>query len=226
MRFRWRIAAPVAAVLALGLGVAAVEAATPAPAGSKSPGQIFIDKLANILHKPPAEVQKDVTQAQLDTIQQLVTDGKITQAQADAMKKRLESGQGGFYGGGFVPHGPRLGAVGPLMRDLMSAEVNAAAAALKTTPDKLKSDLRSGKSLADLEKAAGIDDKTFRDDLVKAAKGVLDPAVTKGTITQSQEDMILGRIQNGRFGFGGFGGFHGHRSGPGPSGPTGASQTN
>jgi hypothetical protein len=224
MRLRWKIAAPVAGLLALGLGVAAVQAASPTPSSTKTPGQIFIDKLAGILHLPAADVQKDVKQAQLDTVKQLLADGKISQAQADAMTKRIESGQSPY--GQFVPHAPRMNATGALMKDLMTAELNAAASALKTTPDKLKADLKAGKSLADLEKAAGIDDKTFRADLVKAAKGVLDKAVAAGTITQQQETMILNRIQSGGLGpfgrprpFGGFG--HGGKRPAGPTGPSG-----
>jgi hypothetical protein len=78
--------------------------------------------------------------------------------------------------------------------------LNAAASALHTNASDLKSQLKSGKSLADLEKAAGVSDATVKAAMKAAAKGVLDSAVKAGTITQAQADALLARAGNG-FGF-------------------------
>ncbi|HEY8740229.1 MAG TPA: hypothetical protein VIN56_06530 [Candidatus Dormibacteraeota bacterium] len=223
MKKNLRVILPVAGIAALGLGVAAVQAAAPAPASN--PAQVFVDKLAAILHLPSSTVAKDLKQAQLDTIQQMVTDGKITQAQADAMKAKVNSSTApapGFrFGGGF---GERIEPA--VAGDLRTAELNAAAKVLKIDVATLQSDLRARKTPADLEKAANVSEANVRDAVRAAAKGVLDQAVKDKKITQPQEDAVLARLQNGPalpFGRGGHGprrGFRGPGGGPGgPGGP-------
>src|SRR2546427_10188258 len=100
---RW-IVLPAAGLAAVLIGVAAVEAApSPSPSanGSKNYAQVFVDKLAGILHLTPAQTQDALKQAQLQTVDQMLADGKITKAQADAMKARINAGQGLGAIGGF-----------------------------------------------------------------------------------------------------------------------------
>src|ERR1700736_2460040 len=107
---RW-YALPAAILAGAVIGVAAVEAA-PSPSPSASPSknyaQAFIDKLAGILHLTPAQTQDALKQAQLQTVDQMLKDGQITQQQADALKAKINAGQGlgplrgfGFKPGGF-----------------------------------------------------------------------------------------------------------------------------
>ncbi len=194
---RW-IAFPLAGLVALVIGVVVVEAATPSPSPSSSNyAQVFIDKLAKILGLSSTKTQDALKQAQLQTIDQMLKDGRITQAQADALKNRINAGAGPGLGFGFpFRHGDRFGARG-LLQDVRTAEVNAVASALKMSTSDLQTQLRSGKSLADLEQAKGVSDSTVRKAEHDAAKKVLDPAVKAGTITQSQEDAILAKIDRG-----------------------------
>ena len=77
---RW-IVLPAAGLAAAIIGVAAVEAApSPSPSAgtSKNYAQVFVDKLAAILHLTPAQTQDAFKQAQLQTVDQMVKDGKIT----------------------------------------------------------------------------------------------------------------------------------------------------
>ena len=216
---RW-VAIPAAGLAALVIGIAAVEAApspSPSPSGSSSKNyaQVFLDKLAGILHLTPAQTQDALKQAQKQTVDQMLADGKITKAQADAMKARIDAGQGLGPVGGFAFKRGGFGASRMLMRDLSTAEMNAVASALKMSPTDLKNALRSGKSLSDLEKQQGVTDSAVKTAMHNAAKGVLDKARIAGTITQAQEDTILSRIDaGGGFGFGRKG-FHG---GPGSGG--------
>lgn len=220
---KWVI--PVAAVVGLGIGAVAVSAASPTPAG-QTPAQVFIDKLAGILHKTPSQTQADIKQAQLQTVDQLLKDGKITQAQADAMKKRIESAKGLGLAAPFERGAPRVDRT--LLKNVRTAEVDAVAKALKLSTATLKFDLRSGKKLSDLEAAAGVTDTTVRTAARDAAKGVLDAAVKAKTITQAQEDSYLQRLLSGSkslpFGgpFGGHHGFGGKPPAPGASPATGA----
>ncbi|MHB8572881.1 MAG: hypothetical protein ACYDAY_07995 [Candidatus Dormibacteria bacterium] len=215
MSKRWLLVLPAAgAGLALLAGVAVVEAATPSP-GKSSPAQTFLDKLAGILHLSSSQLQGDVMQARMATIDQMVKDGRITQAQGDAMKQRLQSGGGGPFGFGMGrPAGAALDPA--LMKSLRTAEMNAVATALGLTPDTLKTDLQS-KTLADLEKSANVTDQAVRDAATAAAHTVLDPAVKAGTITQAQEDTLIKRLSNAPAGalFGGPRGGHRGWGGPG-----------
>jgi hypothetical protein len=221
MRRYLKWVAPALAVAAVAAGGIAVSAASVPPASGQSPAQALIANLAGILHLSSDQMKSDLQQAADQTIDQMLSRGQITQQQADRMKKAVASGQfpGGFFGFGRQP-GMMGGARTQVMRDAMSAGVTAAAGALGTTPDKLRSDLRSGKSLAQLEQAAGVSDATLRTDVAGAVKPVLDRAVAAGTIQQGQEDQILNAIKNGRFPFGGPMGRHGRFGGP-PGGGSG-----
>ncbi len=200
---RW-IVLPAAGLAAVIVGVAAVEAApspSASPTGSKNYAQVFVDKLAGILHLTPAQTQDALKQAQLQTVDQMLADGKITKAQADAMKARINAGQGLGAIGGFGRHGG-FKADMTLMRDLKTAELNAAASALHMSTADLQSALRSGKSLSDLETQQNVSDSAVKAAMKSAAKGVLDKAVKAGTITQAQADAILSKLGSGlgRFG--------------------------
>jgi polyhydroxyalkanoate synthesis regulator phasin len=195
---RW-IVLPAAGLAAVIIGVAAVEAApspSASPTASKNYAQVFVDKLAGILHLTPAQTQDALKQAQLQTVDQMLKDGKITQQQADAMKARINAGQG-LGGFGFGRHGGAKGGDRALMNDLKTAELNAAASALHMSTADLQSALRSGKSLTDLETQQNVSDSAVKAAMKNAAKGVLDKAVKAGTITQAQADAILSRVGTG-----------------------------
>jgi polyhydroxyalkanoate synthesis regulator phasin len=203
---RWMVL-PAAGLAAVIIGVAAVEAApspSPSAGAAKNYAQTFVDKLAGILHLTPTQTQDALKQAQLQTVDQMLKDGQITQQQADAMKARINAGQGlGPIGGGFRHGGSGFGASGTVMRDLKTAELNAAASALHMTTADLQSALRSGKSLSTLETQQKVSDSAVKSAMTNAAKGVLDKAVKAGTITQAQADAILARAGSGlnfRFG--------------------------
>jgi polyhydroxyalkanoate synthesis regulator phasin len=200
---RW-IVLPAAGLAALIIGVAAVEAApspSASPTTSKNYAQTFVDKLAGILHLTPAATQDALKQAQLQTVDQMLKDGQITQQQADAMKARINAGQGLGSGFGFGRHGGGgfggFKGNGALMQSLTTAELNAAASALHMSTADLQSALRSGKSLSALETQQKVSDSAVRTAMKNAAKGVLDNAVKAGTITQAQADAILSRLGTG-----------------------------
>ncbi len=194
---RIRLIAGAIGLAALAFGVAGVQAATsPSTSSGKNYAQVFVDKLAGILHLSSSQTQNDLKQAELQTIDQMVKDGVITQAQADAIKQRINAGQNFAFPrfGGFDRFGNRA-----LLNQVRTAELNAVAKALSMTTTDLMTQLRAGKSLSDLESAKGVSDATVKAAAKQAAKGVLDSAVKAGTITQAQEDRILQGIDSGRF---------------------------
>ena len=197
---RW-IVLPAAGLAAVIIGVAAVEAApspSASPTASKNYAQTFVDKLAGILHLTPTQTTDALKQAQLQTVDQMLKDGQITQQQADAMKARINAGQGlGFgFGGRHGGFGGFKGN-GALMQSLTTAELNAAASALHMSTADLRSALKSGKSLSAIETQQKVSDSAVKTAMKNAAKGVLDNAVKAGTITQAQADAILSRLGSG-----------------------------
>jgi polyhydroxyalkanoate synthesis regulator phasin len=197
---RWFVL-PAAGVAALIVGLAAVQAApspSASPTASKNYAQVFADKLAGILGRTPAQTQDALKKAQLQTVDQMLADGKITKSQADAMKARINAGQGLSNGFGFGS-GRQGGfkATGALMQSLKTAELNAAASALGMSPTDVQNALRSGTSLSALETQKKVSDSAVQTAMKNAAKGVLDNAVKAGTLTQPQADAILSRVGSG-----------------------------
>jgi hypothetical protein len=108
----------------------------------------------------------------------LVSDGTLTQSQADKVAGTLDSkmpkrGLGGHMGG--------MG---------MSAGKDAVAKALGMTTAKLDTALKSGKSLADVAKDQKVSVDALVKVLVTAAQDKLAAAVKDGKITQEQADTM------------------------------------
>src|SRR2546428_9896954 len=157
---RW-VVLPVAGLAAIIIGIVAVEAApspSPSASGSKNYAQVFVDKLAAILHLNSTQTRDALKQAELQTVDQMLKDGTITQQQADAMKARINAGQGlGPLGGFGLRHGG-FKADRALLREPANAAANAAANALPLGTTDLKNALKSGKSLSDLEAQQKVSD--------------------------------------------------------------------
>ena len=70
---------------------------------------------------------------------------------------------------------------------------DAAAEALGLTPEELFAELHSGKSLAEVAEAQGVDTETLQDAMQAARVEAIQQAVEDGTLTQEQADRILER---------------------------------
>jgi ribosomal protein L10 len=125
---------------------------------------------------------------------QAVTDGKLTQAEADQRSADLEaritklvnSTPPARPDGGFK-RGPRPGMMGGL---------DAAAGAIGISVDELRSGLASGKSLAAIAGEHGVDAAKVGDAIVADAKSHLDQAVAAGKLTQAEADQRLADLQS------------------------------
>ncbi len=207
------------ALLAGGTGVAI--AAVTKDDGRKAE-QAVLDDAAKRLDVTPDQLRDALSQAQDAQIDQAVKDGKLTQKQADAIKaRRKQSGRvlgggpgrlgggGHRFGRGFGPHHGPAGAIFP---DL--------AKALGVTREQLKTQLRDGKSIADIAKAQGKSLDDVRSSLKADAKTAADKAVKDGDITQAQADDLLAHLDEALEHLGEAGpvfGHRGHRGGaPGP----------
>ncbi len=150
----------------------------------------FLDKLAGALNIQRSALDNAITSAGTSTADEAVQQGTLTQAQADALKARIQAGDlGALFGGRGGPHG------GPRQDGVRQAMVDAAAKALNITTDELKTQLRSGQTLAQLAQAHGTTEQAVTSAALAAAKTQLDQQVTAGTLTQAQADAIYAQIQ-------------------------------
>jgi AraC-like DNA-binding protein len=212
-------------IAALVLGVVGLGGS--ALASSSSAGNTFFDDVARHLGVSPAKLQTAINQAEVDRLNQLVKQGRLTKAQAAAMEKRMQQHHGmpfGPFGGGpfatpfggphpfgshhFRGHGlPMPFFFGPPMDSLETA-----ASYLGISPQALGSDLRSGRTLAAIAKAKGKSVSGLVQAMLAAAKKQLDSAVAAKRLTAAQETKVLEALSTRvdmlvtkgfQFGFGG-----------------------
>ncbi len=118
-----------------------------------------------------------------DALNGLVTDGTITQKQADVVAETLAEAMPKHGPGG--PGGP--GHMGG--RHLLGG-LDAAAKALDMTEAELRTALESGTSLADVATEEGVSVDSLIATMVAAAEKQLATAVADGNLTQAQADQI------------------------------------
>jgi hypothetical protein len=169
----------VATVVAVLGGTAAAVAATQS---SSSGRHAYLNDVAKRLGISPGALTNAMRGAAIDRINAAVAEGRLTPAQANALKQRVREGHGPFLAGGFHGGGrARLTTV--------------AAAYLGVTPDKLRSERRAGKSLAQI--AASEHGKSvagLKAAITEAVKTRLDMAVSHGRLTSAQAHQFLDRL--------------------------------
>ena len=189
---KWILAvAGVAVVAAIGAG--AVMAQTP----STGSGTSFLDRVAQKLGIDTPKLRDAVKGARTDQIDEAVTNGDLTQKQADALKQRIDQmpdngafegrgGKGQFGGPGMMGPGPGF--------DLRTA-TDQLAQFLGITPDQMKTELTAtDASLASVAQAHGKSRDDLKAFIRQTAKSALDTAVKNGDLTQKHEDAALSML--------------------------------
>ena len=196
------ITAALLAGLALGIIVGPTVRSSVASAQAQPPGQgqsvapvgtlwnLFLDNLATTLKIQRSALDSAITSAGTSTADAAVQQGTLTQAQADALKARIQAGDlGALLGGRGGPGGAhQLGGV-------KLAMVDAAAKALNITTAELQTQLRSGQTLAQLAQAHNTTEQAVINAALAAAKSLLDQAVSSGSLTQAQADTVYAQLQ-------------------------------
>jgi hypothetical protein len=121
-----------------------------------------------------------------DQVDAAVAAGRLTKEEGDAIKARIQAGDAvPFFGRG--PGGPGFGhrAFGS------DAIFSAAASYLGISTQTLRTDLESGKSLADVATAAGKSVDGLKTAILDAVKKQLDSEVAAGRLTAAQEQEML-----------------------------------
>jgi len=189
-------AAPVSSVVS--------QAATPATTSSPASDFVaardsFVKDFAAQLGVDETKLNSAFSKAVGDSVDQAVKDGKIkpevaTQIKAftkdgfksidpNAIKAALTSGNGGSM--------PGLAGAEQLFKPI----IDATAGALGLTNDQLQTELKSGKSIAQIAAAKNVDLQKVKDAILASSKQQIDAVAKFGVITQTQSDKVYQTIQ-------------------------------
>lgn len=187
MAVKRKVVAVGVAALAVG-GTGAGIAATKLAHSPAEESQAVVNDAAKSLGVAPSKLSAALKKALEDRVDAAVADGRLTQAQGQELKQRIESGDFPIFGppGG----GPGFGFHHAAMRGL-----DAAASYLGLTEDQLRTQLESGKSLAQVAQAQGKSVSGLEQALVADAKSHLDQEVKEGHLTQAQADAMLNELK-------------------------------
>jgi hypothetical protein len=168
--------------------------------GSGNGRDAYLNDIAGRLHVTRAQLDAALKDAFGDRLDADVKAGKLTQAEADAIKKRAEQ-QGGapLLGGGFRAGpgpgpGPQGGPGPRRFGGAAGAGLTSAAKFLGLTDAQLRQQLQSGKSLAQIAGDKGKSVSDLEQAIKDGVKAQLDSLVTSKKITQTQEDDALSKL--------------------------------
>jgi polyhydroxyalkanoate synthesis regulator phasin len=149
----------------------------------------FQQDLAKRLGVSADKLQSAESGAAKDMIDQMVKDGKLTQAQATQIESHLGDATNCNFQG--LGKGNKTGFANmqKLQQYLTAAEAQVAKGLGISSAD-LTSQLQSGKSLHDIATAHKVSDTQLKTLLTNAIQSELKQAVSAGDITQSQSDMV------------------------------------
>jgi hypothetical protein len=182
-----KVVAGTVAAIAVG-GAGAGIAATQLRSSPGEESQAIVNDAAKQLGVQPAELSGALKKAMENQIDAAVAAGRLTKAQGDELKQRIESNNFPLFGplalGFGFGHGPGLFHRG-------FPGLDAAASYLGVTDAQLDSKLDAGKTLAQVAKDQGKSVDGLVSALVAEMKEKLDRAVSRGDITKAQESQAL-----------------------------------
>jgi hypothetical protein len=172
------VAGGVAAVAVAGSGAAVAATQFGSP---KAESQAIVNDAAKQLGVTPTALSNALKTALKNRVDAAVKSGRITKAEGDRIKARIDAGDFPIFGG---PHrGMHFHMVGP--------HLDAAASYLGLTRAQLQTQLSQGKTLAQIAKDRDKSVDGLVDALVADEKKELDTAVDAGRLTRAQADELL-----------------------------------
>jgi hypothetical protein len=186
-RLKPRLIAGTVAGLAVAGGGAAL-AADQLGGSPQQESQAVLNDAAQQLGVTPGALSSALKKALENRVDAAVAAGRLTKAQGEELKHQIESGDLPLFGG------PGLGM--HHVFGMFGRGLDAAASYLGLTEDQLRTQLESGKTLAEVAKAQNKSVDGLVNALVADAKQKLDAAVKSGRVTQSQENSILSDLKS------------------------------
>lgn len=153
----------------------------------------FVSHFSSDLGTSQSKVDAAYQQAIGQTLADEVKAGRMTQAQADAIKAKLAGKSPCAIAGSLSVPRNTGGAY------YQQALLNAAASALGISSDTLKADIAKGMTLHQIADAQNppVTEDQFRARLIAALKPLLDAGVANKRLTNAQEQKILAGLQSG-----------------------------
>jgi hypothetical protein len=176
----------VGAVALLSAGGAGAAVAASQDSSRASESKAVIDDAAQQLGIPSSKLSDALKKALSDRVDAAVAAGRITKAEGDAIKQRIASDAFPLLGGlhrGFGHHA-------------FFGRLETAAAYIGITEAQLRTELESGKSLAQVATAHDKSVDGLINALYAGAKKKLDDAVSAGRLTKAQETEMLGVLKD------------------------------
>ncbi|MFL5982219.1 MAG: hypothetical protein ACJ74D_07915 [Gaiellaceae bacterium] len=176
----------VAALVAAAGGGVAIAASDSSPSQEN---QAVLDSVAKQLGISSSKLSDALKRALGERVDAAVAAGRLSKEDADALKDRINSGAFPLFGRGLHRRGfgHHHGFLGKL---------DAAADYLGLTDAQLRTQLHSGKSLAQIAQAQGKSVDGLVAALVNEAKKHLDAAVSAGRLTRAQADEMLENLRD------------------------------
>jgi hypothetical protein len=173
-----------ALLIAAGGGAAAVAGTQGSAPDDES--KAIIDDAAGQLGISPDKLTNALKKALMDRVDAAVAAGRITKAEGDELKARIQADNFPIIGGIHRGFG----------HFLFFGSLDAAASYLGLTEAQLHNELESGKSLAQVAKDRGKSVDGLINAMVDAAKKKLDDAVAAGRLTKDQETEMLNGLKD------------------------------
>lgn len=175
-------------VAAVAVGAIAVTGGAVAATRDTNPrreSQAVVNDAARQLGVQPSELTAALRKALANRVDEAVREGRLTRAEGNALKARINSGELPLFGGphrgfGKFGRGPHFHLHG----------LEAAASYLGLTQAQLHTQLNSGKTLAQVARDRDKSVDGLIDALVEAQNEKLDQAVENGRLTQAQANEI------------------------------------
>lgn len=183
---------------------------------TSSIGDAFWVALAAKLGVSADTLKADAVQVRKDMLDQAVKDGRVTQAEADQLKQKIDAnsliapiyigpGNRGTLGPKFQgpanrrPFGPGFRGIGPgrgfgFGYGFGAAQLEAVAKVLNLSATDLVNQLSSGKTLADVATAQNVDQAKVKQAIIDSRKAEIDREVADGLITQAQANTLESRL--------------------------------
>lgn len=166
-----------------GIGLAAAQ-------GEDEPVQTFLGRVAEKLGIGEDELRSAISEVEGEIVDEKVAEGLLTPDQGERLKERIEEGN---------PLGPRafhrIGEGGrhhyPWLLPLHSL-----ATVLGIEPQDLVSELKEGKTPAQLAEEQGMTRDELTAALLDEARGKLDEQIADGNLTETQADAIFESVEN------------------------------
>lgn len=188
MAMRRKVLAGVVAAVAVG-GAGAGVAATKLTSSPNDESKAIVEDAARNLGIEPSRLSAAIKKALTDRIEAAVKAGRLTKAEGDELKQRIQSDEFPLFGPPALGHG--FPGPHPFFHGL-----DAAASYLGLSEAQLRSRLNSGTTLAQIAKAEGKSVEGLKSALLDDAKQKLDAAVRAGRLTKAEEQRVLKDLQS------------------------------